>query len=207
MEYKVTEIFQSLQGEGSYMGFPVNFVRLAGCPVGCDFCDTNKEVAEHLTERQILLRCNQLLNIVVITGGEPLAQDLAPLCRLLRDHGYRIHLETSGWHPADYNEVQLGNVYKLFDWVTVSPKPKTYKKLLENVSINEAKWLIPLFALREIKWSLAKHHWLQPVNDGVEVNEVNMKMCVDLLLSGEIDVPTGKTLGLSPQLHKLLKVK
>ena len=97
---KITEIFHSLQGEADTTGIPTVFVRLTGCPLRCQYCDTAyafhggswrtideilREVARHQTR------------YVCVTGGEPLAQRecLALLTRLC-DEGYRVSLETSG---------------------------------------------------------------------------------------------------------------
>jgi len=97
---KITEIFYSLQGEADSVGIPTVFVRLTGCPLRCQYCDTAyafhggtwwtqedivTEVARHGTQ------------YVCVTGGEPLAQRacLALLTRLC-DAGYRVSLETSG---------------------------------------------------------------------------------------------------------------
>lgn len=138
MLYKVNEIFETIQGEGSYTGVPAIFVRLQGCPVGCAWCDTkhtwliNPELEVKLdqvmakagdTEQWTSVSAEQLLTLfksegyqakhVVITGGEPCMYDLNPLCNTLHDAGYQTQIETSGTF-----EILVPSK----SWVTVSPK-------------------------------------------------------------------------------------
>ncbi len=97
---RVTEIFFSLQGETSRTGLPTVFVRLTGCPLRCEYCDT--AYAFHggasLALDEILRRVAVYgARHVTLTGGEPLAQKHAPqLLRALADVGYSVSLETSG---------------------------------------------------------------------------------------------------------------
>ena len=100
---KITEIFYSLQGEADTVGFPTVFVRLTGCPLRCQFCDT--AYAFHGGEWRSLdevLACvgEYSPRYVCVTGGEPLAQkNCLPLLTRLCDANYRVSLETSGAMP------------------------------------------------------------------------------------------------------------
>jgi 7-carboxy-7-deazaguanine synthase len=102
---KLTEIFHSLQGEADTVGIPTVFVRLTGCPLRCQYCDT--AYAFHGGEwwelPAIIERVQQLgARYVCVTGGEPLAQkSCLDLLRALADAGYRVSLETSGAMPID----------------------------------------------------------------------------------------------------------
>lgn len=97
---KITEVFCSLQGESSSVGWPTVFVRLTGCPLRCGYCDTAyafhggawRTIPDLLdTVREYGVRH------VCVTGGEPLAQkNCLPLLAALCDAGYRVSLETSG---------------------------------------------------------------------------------------------------------------
>lgn len=97
---KITEIFRSIQGESSLVGWPTVFVRLTGCPLRCQYCDT--AYAFHGGEwRSIpdVLQAVAALGVrhVCVTGGEPLAQKACPaLLAALCDAGYQVSLETSG---------------------------------------------------------------------------------------------------------------
>lgn len=97
---RVSEIFHSLQGESTRAGLPTVFVRLAGCPLRCVWCDTTYAYGggealslETILERVAAYRCPT----VCVTGGEPLAQAAClPLLTSLCDAGYSVSLETSG---------------------------------------------------------------------------------------------------------------
>jgi len=100
---KITEIFYSLQGEAHTVGFPTVFVRLTGCPLRCQYCDTAYAFhgGEWATLEQILARVAEFSpRYVCVTGGEPLAQkNCLPLLGALCDAGYQVSLETSGAMP------------------------------------------------------------------------------------------------------------
>nr|WP_245586244.1 7-carboxy-7-deazaguanine synthase QueE [Solimonas soli] len=97
---KITEIFLSLQGESSSVGWPTVFVRLTGCPLRCQYCDTTYSFygGQWLTLDDILAEVTRLgARHVCVTGGEPLAQkNCLPLLARLCDAGHRVSLETSG---------------------------------------------------------------------------------------------------------------
>lgn len=97
---KLTEIFLSIQGEADSVGWPTVFVRLTGCPLRCQYCDTAYAFyggewfsIEHVLERVASFNTRH----VCVTGGEPLAQKgCLPLLKRLCDAGHRVSLETSG---------------------------------------------------------------------------------------------------------------
>jgi len=97
---RINEIFYSLQGEADAVGFPTVFVRLTGCPLRCQYCDT--EYAFHAGDWQDLAGITDRVREfgarhVCVTGGEPLAQpNCLELLRRLCDEGFEVSLETSG---------------------------------------------------------------------------------------------------------------
>ncbi len=97
---QITEIFHSLQGEGRSTGFRTAFIRLTGCPLRCDYCDTRYAFTggEAMTLEDILQQVAQYqVKHITVTGGEPMAQpEVLPLLSQLCDHGYEVSLETSG---------------------------------------------------------------------------------------------------------------
>lgn len=125
----VMEAFYTIQGEGTHVGTAAYFIRLGGCDVGCVWCDV-KESWD--AGKWPILAIEEIVKgaleypgrMVVITGGEPLMYPLGPLTKLLKVHGFRVHLETSGAHPFSGE----------FDWVCFSPKkfkkphPSIYEK-------------------------------------------------------------------------------
>jgi 7-carboxy-7-deazaguanine synthase len=100
---KITEIFHSLQGEADTVGFPTVFVRLTGCPLRCQYCDTAYAFhgGEWHSIDAVLMRVAEFApRYVCVTGGEPLAQkNCLPLLSELCDAGYRVSIETSGAMP------------------------------------------------------------------------------------------------------------
>lgn len=110
---KIVEIFPTLQGEGPFAGHPSVFVRLGGCNLACSFCDTEFESFQDMALDNLLARIAELAGavrtLVVITGGEPLRQEITPLCRELLARGYRVQIETNGtlWRelPPEVNIV------------------------------------------------------------------------------------------------------
>ena len=127
---RVSEIFgPTLQGEGPATGRRAVFLRLAGCPVGCSWCDTRyswdprdpSAAGTAMGTGQAADRIDGLADagdIVVVTGGEPLAQQPALLDLLARPQiaRRRVHLETAGVHRPD------PRLLDAFDTVVVSPK-------------------------------------------------------------------------------------
>jgi 7-carboxy-7-deazaguanine synthase len=97
---RVSEIFHSLQGETTASGVPATFVRLTGCPLRCRYCDTTYAFhgGEWLERDQVLARVAERdYRLVVVTGGEPLAQPAVhDLMTALCDSGREVYLETSG---------------------------------------------------------------------------------------------------------------
>jgi 7-carboxy-7-deazaguanine synthase len=97
---KLTEIFYSLQGEADTAGIPTVFVRLTGCPLRCQYCDTAYAFhgGQWWSLEAILERVAEFgARYVCVTGGEPLAQPhCLALLRALAEAGYRVSLETSG---------------------------------------------------------------------------------------------------------------
>lgn len=100
---KITEIFYSLQGEADTVGHPTVFVRLTGCPLRCQYCDTAYAFhgGEWMSLDGVLGRVAEFApRFVCVTGGEPLAQkNCLPLLSGLCDANYRVSLETSGAMP------------------------------------------------------------------------------------------------------------
>ena len=102
---RITEIYRSIQGESSFAGLPCTFVRLAGCNLRCDWCDS-----EYTFSGGRLMSAEEVENevrrlgsagLVEITGGEPMLQEaeLLPLMERLLAGGYTVLLETSGERP------------------------------------------------------------------------------------------------------------
>jgi 7-carboxy-7-deazaguanine synthase len=115
--YPVMELFYSLQGEGYHQGKAAFFIRLAGCDVGCVWCDVKDswDASKHpvLTIEEIVAAAAaHPSRIAIVTGGEPLLHQLDPLTTALKAAGFQTHIETSGSSPMSGS----------WDWVCLSPK-------------------------------------------------------------------------------------
>jgi 7-carboxy-7-deazaguanine synthase len=133
---RVAEIFRSIQGEGRQGGLPCTFVRVAGCPQRCRWCDTAYALkgssGERLSSADIVERCRSLgLDFVLITGGEPLAHPETPaLARALLQAGAsEVAVETSGAFPI---EVLPVDVRRIMDW-KCPDSGEAHRNRIENV--------------------------------------------------------------------------
>ena len=91
----VKEIFHSIQGEGPFSGHPATFFRLGGCNLQCTWCDTDyTNDLMQMTVEDLVKQGQSYL--IVITGGEPFVQNIAPLVRALLRNGHRVQIETNG---------------------------------------------------------------------------------------------------------------
>ncbi len=113
----VMEHFYTLQGEGYHQGKAAYFIRLGGCDVGCVWCDVKDswDANKHPLVTIENLKNNVLAtvaNMVVITGGEPLMNNLDALTAMLQAEGLHTNIETSGTHPLSGT----------WDWICFSPK-------------------------------------------------------------------------------------
>lgn len=139
----VQEIFYTIQGEGPQSGRPCVFIRLAGCNLACVFCDTEFEsnIDNRLSVDEIALRVEMALErnlyphaskrLVVLTGGEPMRQDVVPLiARLLQDGVELVQIETAGtlWLDGIKPFIEEGSVQ-----IVCSPKTP-------NINPMIAKW-------------------------------------------------------------------
>lgn len=111
------ETFYTVQGEGAFAGAPAYFIRLAGCDVGCVWCDVKEswDAEKHpqvAVDTLVQAVIDSGAKICVITGGEPLMHRLDDLTQGLQAAGIRTHLETSGTSPLSGH----------WDWITFSPK-------------------------------------------------------------------------------------
>lgn len=120
--FKVTEIFQSIQGEGAQAGMPMVFVRFSGCNLKCKFCDTKHDFFDEMTAKQIVDtvlqkwgKVGRVSGPVCLTGGEPTLQVTPALLDVLRQNDCPIYIETNGTR-------RLPGLTSAYLGVTVSPK-------------------------------------------------------------------------------------
>ena len=179
---KLTEIFHSLQGEADSVGIPTVFVRLTGCPLRCQYCDT--AYAFHGGEwweiEAILARVGELggtvlasppsgrrspakivpddfvgAKYVCVTGGEPLAQkNCIPLLQQLCDAGYRVSLETSGAMSLEDVDPRVVRVVDVKTPASGEESRNRYEELGRLQSRDLVKFVI--CGRADYEWSRAK---------------------------------------------------
>ncbi len=190
------EEFYTIQGEGSHTGTAAYFIRIGGCDVGCHWCDVkeswNPEIHPPTGVETIVKNAKKYSDTVVVTGGEPLTWDMAPLTNLLRESNIKIHIETSGAYP----------VTGKWDWFCLSPK-KNKLPVEEAYSIaNELKMIVHnkhdfIFAEEQAKLTNSKAElFLQP--EWSKSNEM-IPLIVDYVMKN----PKWK---ISLQTHKFLNI-
>jgi len=205
---KINEIFYSLQGEGRWAGTPVTFLRVAGCSLGCEFCDTKDawENGKEMTIPEVLAALEEFpLNHLVITGGEPFERWEALnelICEL--DPELFLQVETNGHHLEELEEfVGMGDT-----WATVSPKPGFDEFTI--LEADEVKWLVGDMVdvgAAELAWHWIDSHsggldqfphfYLQPISQ----DPVATQLCIEACLEHP------DKFKLSVQLHKYLEIK
>jgi len=138
--YLVNEIFQSLQGEGPAIGSPALFIRLSGCNLNCDYCDTENQVGSRMSINDLTYEIEKSPARVVLTGGEPMlaGDELIPLAQAIIKTGRTLDIETNGTisPPAGFA--------KYIDNYVISPKLSNSGLWLADRKLAEALPLGPL---------------------------------------------------------------
>ena len=147
----VMEIFSSIQGEGHYSGQAAIFLRLAGCDVGCHWCDVKEswDANEHevLSLNEISARIKELgakTKIIVVTGGEPVMYQLGKLTSKLTSLGYLLHLETSGAYELTGE----------WHWICLSPKKRAIPMESFYGRANELK--VVIYNKDDLNWAITE---------------------------------------------------
>ncbi|WP_334320903.1 7-carboxy-7-deazaguanine synthase QueE [Gilliamella apicola] len=203
IEFRIVEIFESLQGEGYNTGMPAIFIRFAGCNLNCVWCDTNFRQYTRFTLEQLLTKVKQYTSKnIIITGGEPtMVKALPELLLPLKQAGYYIAIESNG----------LGKVDPLIDYIALSPKfcyQARYQKIVQPtasevriVAENHADFL-PFCQYIEQNIQ-AKRYYLSPCEKN---GEFNMFETIELLGKINQNRNDNKWL-LSIQTHKFANIE
>ncbi|MEP7232788.1 MAG: 7-carboxy-7-deazaguanine synthase QueE [Ginsengibacter sp.] len=142
----VMESFYTLQGEGFHQGKAAYFIRLAGCDVGCIWCDVkeswDKELYPNQSIEQIVYGAkNEPCRLAVITGGEPTMHNLESLTTALKLEGFSTNIETSGSH------LLTGS----WDWICLSPKK--FKPPLPGILKKADELKVVVFNKSDFSWA------------------------------------------------------
>jgi 7-carboxy-7-deazaguanine synthase len=191
------EMFYSLQGEGYHQGKAAFFIRLAGCDVGCVWCDVKDswDASKHpvLTIEEIVAAAKaHPSRIAIVTGGEPLLHELDPLTTALKNAGFQTHIETSGSSPMSGS----------WDWVCLSPKK--FKAPLPEAIKAADELKVVVFNKSDFDWAnsfekdiqIACKKYLQPEWDK---SDAMTPLVIDY-------IKLNPSWELSAQLHKYIQV-
>ena len=155
---KITEIFHSLQGEADTAGWPTVFVRLTGCPLRCQYCDTAYAFhgGEWWEPEAIVARVREFgTPFVCVTGGEPLAQKgCTQLLTMLCDAGLRVSLETSGAMQLASVDARVSKVVDVKTPGSGEERRNRYEELARLCSRDLVKFVI--CARSDYEWSRGK---------------------------------------------------
>lgn len=155
---RITEIFHSLQGEARSVGVPTVFVRLTGCPLRCQYCDTAYafEGGKQQAIADILRTVKDFnCDYVTVTGGEPLAQpNCLPLLAQLCDQGLQVSLETGGAMPIDDVDERVSIVLDL----KTPGSAEVGRNRVENIALLRPKDQVKFVICdrKDYEWSRAK---------------------------------------------------
>lgn len=195
IKYPIAETFYSIIGEGVWTGTAAFFIRLAGCNLNCEFCDTNYQEKFQMTSEELLHKAlEHPAKRVVITGGEPCIHKLENLVETFKGRGFKIHLETNGTLLPDT---------LAFNWIAVSPKSENVLNFMLALA-SEIKFLCGFEGWRDLleqllpKSNSAK--WLLPIASKLGLDEVNTKIAVDYCLKNP-------TVRFCCQVHKVIEVR
>lgn len=210
MKYKVKEVFYSIKGEGVYTGTAMSFIRLAGCNLNCTFCDTDYKEEFEATEQELVeIVSRNISRRVVITGGEPLIQEIQPLVDALAEAYFRVHLETNGTIL----------IPPIFDWVALCPKSSfpydyddavletNYRRANEIkvlVGLNGWRYLIRKLSMFNFQRAVPPKFWLMPLTESLTKGN----QFIDKNINDAIDhCKAYPTWELCSQVHKLVGFK
>lgn len=195
---KVNEIFYSLQGEGNFAGTPSIFIRLSGCNLACDFCDTTHNHGKEMTEAEIIEEVTRYPAMhVVITGGEPTLQLTDSLVDALHRERRFVQIETNGTRKLN------GKLAESIDWITVSPKygnVPNIQRIDELKVVFDMEHLEHLDKLTDVEAGYRQCYYLQPCDRlNEQWNSLNLQNCINYIMlhpKWKLSLQTHKMLGL-----------
>ena len=193
MNLKVKEIFYSLQGEGGRQGAASIFIRLSGCNLKCDFCDTDFSGGDDMSLEHILFIIEQFpCRWIVWTGGEPTLQLTDECLLFFKQAGFYQAIESNGHN----------RLLKLLDYTVISPKGQMDYAVKTNPEVDEVRLPVkendcipPVESLPK-----ADYYFLSPIfTDNQTETKANIEYCVKMVKQ----CPEWR---LSLQVHKFIEI-
>lgn len=222
-EYRIVEIFESLQGEGYNTGMPAIFIRLGRCSLSCTWCDTDYLSYTSMTLQQILSVIEQYsARNIIVTGGEPsIHPHLDVLLQALKQRGYFLCIESNALH----------SISPLIDYIAVSPKYCYSQRYEDSVlsTADEVRIVVDVMRTGEpapisplgdcpeqdfLDWCVsiaqrikAKHYFLSPLEVGGEMNILQTIRLIGLLNEKTRTIRDLPHWSLSLQTHKFANIQ
>ena len=194
MNLNVKEIFYSLQGEGGRQGEASIFIRLTGCNLKCNFCDTDFKDGTDMEVEEIVTFIKQFpCQWIVWTGGEPTLQLTEEILLSFKNKGYLQAIESNGHYPLS----------ALLDYTVVSPKGNIEYAKEINQAVSEIR--LPIIngdAIPPVEClPKAEHYFLSPVfTEDTISTQANIDYCVE-------QIKQSPQWRLSLQIHKLIGIE
>ncbi len=221
MKARISEIFESIQGEGPYQGRPQVFVRFFGCNISCSFCDTKVDGFSEFTVFELMAEIEKFKSCesISITGGEPLMQSrfLEDFLPLLKNTGKEVYLETNGilyerlQTIIDYVDV-IAMDFKLSsstgeknywfqhrEFLKIASKREVFVKVVvsETTLVGDVRMAIAI--VNEVKNDALLI--LQPENPYEDALEAKLKYLRNICKESSIEAR------IIPQMHKQLEIR
>lgn len=216
IQFKVNEMYYTIQGEGAQVGRPIVLIRLAGCDRKCPWCDTDHAKFEEHSTEEVVVSVQKWLNLhpecssALITGGEPTLQPIELLARALHDAGVKwVGLETNGNRATTI-------IRHHFDYITLSAKDLDVRKGTakgfpnEVRVVNDNTWSVDDLKLLADYYSyFTTTLFLSALHDNNKLDAFNFKDTLALLhaLNKSIGKEGGRLWHLNIQMHKLMGLR
>ncbi len=202
----INEIFYSIQGESSYVGWPCAFIRLSGCDLRCTYCDTQYAFNDgrEMSIPEVLGAIAPFpTRLALVTGGEPMLQgSVHDLFRSLLDGGYTVCMETGG--HVSLKEVDP-RVHKIMDLKCPSSgmSARNHYENLQYLALNdEVKFVVGSW--EDFEWACARirdFNLIERVGT-VLISPVHQRLAYDRLARWVLD--SGLHVRLQLQIHKII---
>lgn len=207
---KITEIFSSIDGEGIRAGELATFIRVAGCNLRCNYCDTKYSLKEsdgiEMSIQEILKEVDKYkVKNITITGGEPLIHsDMENLINLLLEKEYNVNIETNG---AVHIDKYLNKCLITMDYKCTSSlmKDKMIVENIEKLTENDVlKFVVRKQDFKDVENLLIKYHpscyvYISPV-----FNEIDLEEIVKFMKKCNLNGINMSKVRLQVQLHKII---
>ncbi len=198
-EFNISEIFYSIQGEGTRSGMPCVFVRLQGCRLRCKWCDTPyaleiKQIETIMTEQEIY---NEIIkydcNFIEFTGGEPLEQaNIMRLMAKLCDEGFEVAVETSGYIDLSDLDARIIKILDIKCPDSLMHKKNNFDNINYLTSIDEVKFVIASISDYEYAKSITEKYGLVDKCNSVifspVFNSISNLQLAELILKDKLKV-------------------